>query len=296
MKRRLGMVTLTWALGGCAALPSWSPFGTGQSQETHAADTGPFSFSWELSGDPEVSPLQVFDNGRSTWLQFPQGRPVPAIFRRHQAQWLPVDYTLKGSYVVLPGAWSPLQFRGGHLQSQARRTPAPAESAAIEKSPINKLPTVPALTEPASSAAAAAVPPATAALLPSPAVQASRAFTGVLAQPAVAFALNPVAPVKATKRYAVSPADKTLRQALVRWAGDAGWTFGVEHWAVDADIPLAGSAHFDGEFTVAVRHLLAATELSERPLQPCFYSNQVLRVVPYAQACDRTAGSPARAS
>jgi hypothetical protein len=47
---------------------------------------------------------------------------------------------------------------------------------------------------------------------------------------------------------------------------------------------------------VAVRHLLAATELSERPLQPCFYSNQVLRVVPYAQACDRTAGSPARAS
>lgn len=268
MKRRLGMVTLTWALGGCAALPSWSPFGTGQSQETHAADTGPFSFSWELSGDPEVSPLQVFDNGRSTWLQFPQGRPVPAIFRRHQAQWLPVDYTLKGSYVVLPGAWSPLQFRGGHLQSQARRAPAPAP----------------------------AVPPATAALLPSPAVQASRAFTGVLAQPAVAFALSPVAPVKATKRYAVSPADKTLRQALVRWAGDAGWTFGVEHWAVDADIPLAGSAHFDGEFTVAVRHLLAATELSERPLQPCFYSNQVLRVVPYAQACDRTAGSPARAS
>lgn len=283
MKRRLGMVTLTWALGGCAALPSWSPFGTGQSQETHAADTGPFSFSWELSGDPEVSPLQVFDNGRSTWLQFPQGRPVPAIFRRHQAQWLPVSYTLKGSYVVLPGAWSPLQFRGGHLQSQARRAPASAEPASAE----------PAAAEPA---AAPAAPPATAALLPSPAAQASRAFTGVLAQPAVAFALSPDTPVKAKKRYAVSPADKTLRQALVRWAGDAGWTFGVEHWAVDADIPLAGSAHFDGEFTVAVRHLLAATELSERPLQPCFYSNQVLRVVPYAQACDRTAGSPARAS
>jgi hypothetical protein len=80
-----------------------------------------------------------------------------------------------------------------------------------------------------------------------------------------------------------------LRLALSRWARNAGWTFEPEHWAVDADIPLAGSASFDLDFTAAVQDLVAATELADRPLQPCFYSNRVLRIVPYAQSCDRTA-------
>jgi len=41
--------------------------------------------------------------------------------------------------------------------------------------------------------------------------------------------------------------------------------------------------------------LLASTELGDRPLRPCFYSNKVVRVVPYAQVCDRTR-NPAGAS
>jgi hypothetical protein len=40
--------------------------------------------------------------------------------------------------------------------------------------------------------------------------------------------------------------------------------------------------------------LIEATELSDRPLQPCFYANQVLRVVPLAEACDRTLAEGAR--
>jgi hypothetical protein len=92
--------------------------------------------------------------------------------------------------------------------------------------------------------------------------------------------------------FEVSPKDDTLRAALARWARIAGWTFDVEHWAVDADIPIVGSARFDASFKPAVQQLVAATELADRPLQPCFYSNQVLRIVPYAQSCDRTAGPP----
>ncbi|WP_232462625.1 toxin co-regulated pilus biosynthesis Q family protein [Bordetella genomosp. 9] len=80
-----------------------------------------------------------------------------------------------------------------------------------------------------------------------------------------------------------------MRRALSRWAGLAGWTFEPEHWAVDVDIPLSGSAAFSDDFKHSVRELLAATELGERPLQPCFYANQVLRVVPLSEACDRTA-------
>ncbi|WP_195829583.1 TcpQ domain-containing protein, partial [Bordetella pertussis] len=65
-------------------------------------------------------------------------------------------------------------------------------------------------------------------------------------------------------RFRAAPPDLTLRAVLARWARAAGWTFEAEHWALDVDIPL------------------------ERPAQPCFYANRVLRVVPLAQACDRT--------
>src|SRR5690606_4342037 len=95
--------------------------------------------------------------------------------------------------------------------------------------------------------------------------------------------------------YAVGADDETIRQALERWAARSGWTFNAEHWAVDVDIPLVASARFDVEFKSAVRALLGATEMGDRPLQPCFYSNRVLRVVAHAQSCDRRS-SPASVS
>jgi hypothetical protein len=90
--------------------------------------------------------------------------------------------------------------------------------------------------------------------------------------------------------FSVSHTDLHLRQALIRWAGLSGWRFEPEHWAVDVDIPLSASAKFSDDFVSSVQALLASTELSDRPLQPCFYSNQVLRIVPVAEPCDRTLG------
>jgi len=94
--------------------------------------------------------------------------------------------------------------------------------------------------------------------------------------------------------FRVTPDDRNFRLALVRWAGLAGWTFRPEHWAVEVDIPITGSASFDAEFKSAVRDLIATTEMAERPLQPCFYANQVLRIVAYAQPCDRAAAKGAQ--
>jgi hypothetical protein len=93
--------------------------------------------------------------------------------------------------------------------------------------------------------------------------------------------------------FSVSHNDLHLRQALTRWAGLSGWRFEPEHWAVDIDIPLSASAKFSDDFVASVQALLASTELSDRPLQPCFYSNQVLRIVPVAEPCDRTLGDGA---
>ncbi|MFM7011605.1 MAG: TcpQ domain-containing protein [Betaproteobacteria bacterium] len=95
-------------------------------------------------------------------------------------------------------------------------------------------------------------------------------------------------PVASTSTYTVTPQDQHLRQALGRWASIGGWRFQPDHWVVDVDIPLTAGAEFTDDFIDSVRALVSATELSDRPLQPCFYSNRVLRVVPVSEHCDRT--------
>lgn len=90
-----------------------------------------------------------------------------------------------------------------------------------------------------------------------------------------------------TKPFEATLADQNLRRALGRWATQAGWVFRSEHWTPDIDIAVSAPAVFGADFKTAVRGLLAGTELSAKPLQPCFYTNLVLRVVPQAERCDR---------
>ena len=88
--------------------------------------------------------------------------------------------------------------------------------------------------------------------------------------------------------FIISRKDENFRMALKRWTVDAGWEFEPEHWAVPRDIPIAGTADFGGDFRAAVRGLLKSSELSDQPVQACFYSNKVLRVVPINELCARS--------
>jgi len=380
-------------------MPDWGWL-PGHSGPTLAAAEQQYDFRWRLSGDRAVAPLQVFDDGRQTWLQFAPQQALPAIFRSGRQGDLPLDYRRVGPYVVLDGVWPRLVLRGGALRSVVERTdggastaasaraaaggpaatlalagsgtgfsatPAPTGSgtgfsatpvptgsgtgssatsaatgsrggAAAALAPAASR-TEPAVAPPAADsgrpgasmvrrgAAAAttgsvvAVPAAMATTAGAPVLAATasakpklaalagassaivdsthakplskplpKPLPGPAARPAPVALASPIAP-----SYEVGPRDGNLRLALSRWARAAGWTFEAEHWAVDADIPITGSARFDSGFKRSVQDLVAATELSEKPLQPCFYSNKVLRIVPYAQACDRSA-DPARVS
>lgn len=91
------------------------------------------------------------------------------------------------------------------------------------------------------------------------------------------------------REWQATAADKTIRTVLERWTASAGWVFSLEHWAVDRDLPVSANTTFKGDFRAAVRSLLVSTELTDLPLQPCFYSNAVLRVVKRAELCDRMA-------
>jgi hypothetical protein len=88
--------------------------------------------------------------------------------------------------------------------------------------------------------------------------------------------------------YQVRTDDRTLRQALVRWARTAGWTFEPEHWAVGRDIPITAADTFNGSFKEAVMWATSSTEMSDLPVRPCFYSNKVLRVVAQGERCDKS--------
>jgi hypothetical protein len=99
---------------------------------------------------------------------------------------------------------------------------------------------------------------------------------------------EPVAP-PAAQHFTISRSDRTIREALVTWSKRAGWTHDPEHWTVPFDLPVLSSADLGTDFKGAVRALLSSTDLTNMPLQPCFYSNNVLRVVPKAELCDRMA-------
>lgn len=293
MARTLAITIILFGLAGCANLPKW-PFFTTSSETEPRGEPGHYNFEWRLSGDRAVAPVQIFDNGRRTWLQFAPGQSLPAIFERTRGGDRPLDFRREGPYVVLSGLWPNLVLRGGHLKSFADRT----ADQPIEEAPLPSLSTgALGLGSPLEP-----MPVQSDRISIEPSIPAAPVAVAQLVDPPASLDINPAliaAPPDDQRTtdnlgtdYAVEPADKNLRMALSRWARMAGWVFEAEHWAVDADIPIVGSARFESEFKGAVRELVASTELADRPLQPCFYSNKVLRVVPYAQSCDRTAGAP----
>lgn len=290
MIRILSAGLLLAGLGGCAAPAdgAWWRDLAGLSSAP-----GVYRFDWRIAGDPALAPLQVFDDGHETWLHYPADQAVPAVFERTARGDRLLRPRRDRDYLILNGVPERIVLRGGLSQAEAWRAaetpPVPTlEASAMPvaqdpthpgNTPVAHLPmpmpnprplpppVPPAPPTPASSLAPASENPPDRTAAPSPV----RAVTG--------------APVPS---FEVTPADGNVRRALGRWARTAGWTFDAEHWDVDADIPLAGSAAFGDSFRMAVRGLLSATELGDRPVQPCFYANRVLRVVPLAQRCDRT--------
>jgi len=255
-------VVLLSHLVACAG-DSGGPARAGTSHDT-AAPAGPLDFGWRLSGDRGVAPLQVFSDSRQTWLQWTPGQSLPAILAVGPGGEHVLTYKRQEPYTVIDGQWPELVFRAGARKAHARRRGHAAQhQAAMPGQPH----TATVVTDEAASAARH---PGT-----------SRAAQAVAAAPD-----EPTAPARNV--YSVTPDDGHLRQALSRWTGLSGWRFQPEHWAVDVDVPISAGAAFGDDFVEAVQRLVATTELSDRPLQPCFYSNQVLRVVAASEPCDRT--------
>lgn len=269
-------------LSACANLPDWAAARHILNGDTSDPGLAHYDFNWHLSGERHVAPLQVFDDGRQTWLHFLSDQIVPAIFQ-HTAQGdrlLP--YVRQGEYLLLDGVWPALSFRGGGLRAWAHKQIPdeagnhPAADIEAEHGPdalqqFNDNSVSSPLDEDGSSYS----------------IQVGTADSKPVSDDVRRLTDASFERIEQAS-YRVRLQDQNLRNALHRWAGQANWTFAPEHWDVDVDIPISGEADFHGSFQDAVQDVLASTELADHPLRPCFYSNHVLRVVAYSQSCDRS--------
>lgn len=94
---------------------------------------------------------------------------------------------------------------------------------------------------------------------------------------------TPAAPTAPTS-WTVSPVDGNFRQLIEAWAPRAGWR--AAPWELEKDVPIIGSDGFEGDFKDAVRRVLSSTEMTDYIIKPCFYSNNVVRVVKQTTKCD----------
>ncbi|WBO23786.1 TrbG/VirB9 family P-type conjugative transfer protein [Sphingomonas abietis] len=89
--------------------------------ETTPAD---LDFNWATNGPKQLLPSRAFDDGVSTWLAWPKDATMPAILvREPNGEEGPVNYTVKGDYVVVDGVPPQIVLRQGKLI--ATLTPAP---------------------------------------------------------------------------------------------------------------------------------------------------------------------------
>lgn len=278
------------SLSACADLPDWAAARQFLSGGFSQAGAAQYHFDWQLSGEQQVAPLQVFDDGKKTWLHFLPEQIVPAIFAHTEQGDRLLPYVRQGEYLILDGVWPLLRFRGGALNASAHKQ-------SLETRPDSLGVTAPVADAAPGLVSDAGARPAsdqTVSTMPvetdtpaSPAIQPE--LTGMPGESDEAGRLTHASfDLLAQPSYGVRLQDGNLRQTLHRWARRANWTFAAEHWDVDVDIPISGEADFHGSFQEAVQDVLATTELADHPLRPCFYSNRVLRVVAYAQACDRS--------
>lgn len=199
-----------------------------------------------------------------------KGRPSAAS-RARQMTVIPEPVAPRPAAAVVAAAGAAAAVPAGAVAFAAGAKPVSVNAVGIAPAPANG-------ASPAGTASSKAAPSTTAA-------SASPAAPQQLAASVPLAPAKPIPP--ATPIWKVSPSDRTIREALKSWARAAGWSFEPEHWAVNADIPITAQASFSGDFKNATRQLIGTTELSETPLQPCFYSNRVVRVVPINEMCDR---------
>jgi type IV secretion system protein VirB9 len=103
-----------------------APVAVVEAQKPPAAAATPadLNFAWAAKGSKHLVPTRMFDDGRATYLAWPQEVALPAVLAldAHGTEG-PVNYRVEGSYLVVDGVPSLLVLRSG--REVATLTPLP---------------------------------------------------------------------------------------------------------------------------------------------------------------------------
>lgn len=102
--------------------------------QTRTLPVNTFNFAWTMKGTRRLQPARVFDDGKSVYLAWEEGRALPAILSigpdgKTEG---PVNFTADGEYLVVEGFHKRLILRSGAEMAtiETSRT-APADAAQL---------------------------------------------------------------------------------------------------------------------------------------------------------------------
>ncbi|WP_083294729.1 transglycosylase SLT domain-containing protein [Burkholderia plantarii] len=104
-------------------LPAAVPAGAPPSPMISAAAPGQYNFGWDISGAPDVKPVQVFDDGTKIYAQFSDMKRVPAIFADTPHGRAVLRWESQPPYAVIASLEPSLVFQLGGAEAKARRRP-----------------------------------------------------------------------------------------------------------------------------------------------------------------------------
>jgi type IV secretion system protein VirB9 len=102
-------------------------------------DPATLNFAWTKKGDAKLFPVQLYDDGESTYLSWTAGVSQPAILvRDEKGAEGPVNYAVRGDVIVVEGVPSTILLRSGKSSAQldfrgSTAKPAAATTATAEK-------------------------------------------------------------------------------------------------------------------------------------------------------------------
>ncbi len=111
-------------------LPAAVPAGAPPSPMISAAAPGQYNFGWDISGAPDVKPVQVFDDGTKIYAQFSDMKRVPAIFADTPHGRAVLRWESQPPYAVIASLEPSLVFQLGGAEA-ARRRPGEHRRAVV---------------------------------------------------------------------------------------------------------------------------------------------------------------------
>jgi hypothetical protein len=249
--------SLLATISACAAQPAWDGVGD------------LYNFGWTMGGNATIAPVQVFDDGSHVYLQFPEGRQLPAILADAPGGEILLTPQKQFPYVVINHFETQLEFRLGPLRAYARRSlpqggapqgvatghADPAVVTGAAPMPVSRT----AMIEDRQRADAAFPATSAGAVVAAPVAIQTAAWD----PPAQASPYPSATPADALPHYVLALSDGTVGQAFTRWSLGSGW---VVRWDATPIARITGDSQVDGPLLNAVITVVDALKQAGYPV------------------------------